>query len=188
MARRAHGQCTLCGKMKTVTVVPTGASEIAREDASMPDELPSSQTTATTLLSGQQGVWSWEGNIQSVLASWLKSQGFAIDRVANTASREQGKDIVAVAPKGTTLWVSVKGLPTGTKPYTQARHWFSSAVFDLVLYRDERSDVDLALAFPDGFPTYKALAARLNAFRRVMPFTIYWVSASGTVRADSGRG
>ena len=120
--------------------------------------------------------------MQSTLAAWLTHQGLRIERVANTATREAGKDIVAVTAEGKTLWVSVKGFPEGMKPYTQARHWFSGAVFDLILYRDERADVELALAFPDGFPTYRALAARLSPLRQAMPFTIYWISESGSVR------
>jgi len=83
--------------------------------------------------------------------------------------------------------VSVKGFPKGTaatNPATQARHEFSSAVFDMALYAGEAHDVDLALGLPDTFPTYLSLAARIKWLRSATPFTIFWVSADGAVRME----
>ena len=103
--------------------------------------------------------------------------------IANTASRESGKDIEAITPNGKTLWVSVKGWPEKSQN-TQARHWFSQGLFDIILYRDESKDVELALAFPDGFPTYNNLAKRVRWFQELAKFKIFWVSENGSVRSE----
>ena len=127
--------------------------------------------------------WCWEGNVQAALVRWFRDHGYVIEQEANTATREAGKDIVATDPDGRTVWVSVKGFPERSL-HVQARHWFAGALFDLILYRHERPDVRLALAFPDGFTTYTALAARTAWLRTSMPFTIYWIAESGTVRIE----
>jgi hypothetical protein len=110
-------------------------------------------------------------------------RGFTIRSVADTLARTPGKDIVAVDVDGRELWVSVKGYPDKS-PNIQARHWFAGAVFDLVLYRGESVEPRLALGLPDGFATYHNLAARIAWLRTTMPFTIYWVTPSGEVRAE----
>ena len=115
--------------------------------------------------------------------SWLAQHWYRIRRVAHTESREAGKDIVAVAPNGRELWVSAKGYPENSAN-TQARHWFAGAVFDLVLYRNERADVHLALALPKKSVTYIALAARTIWLQKSMPFSIFWVTESGEVRLE----
>lgn len=127
--------------------------------------------------------WYWEGHIQSQLVSHLVRQGFSIRSVSDTATRIQGKDIVAVTPDGKELWVSVKGFPESSAN-TQARHWFAGAIFDLILYRNENPDVHLALAFPDGFTTYSGLSSRVTWLRDTMPFKIYWVNEAGEVRVE----
>lgn len=103
--------------------------------------------------------------------------------MADTESRAQGKDIVAISQDGKELWVSVKGYPENS-PNNQARHWFSSAVFDLVLYRGQNPDVSLAIGLPEGFSTYKGLIPRIRWLQDSMPFKIYWVAESGKVSVD----
>lgn len=103
--------------------------------------------------------------------------------MADTESRAPGKDIIALSPDGRELWVSVKGFPENS-PNTQARHWFSGAVFDLILYHGENPDVTLALGLPDGFPTYKGLPPRVKWLQESMPFRIYWVAESGRVSVE----
>jgi hypothetical protein len=39
--------------------------------------------------------WFWEGNVQASLVTWLKANGYSIEAVADTASKEAGKDIIA---------------------------------------------------------------------------------------------
>lgn len=124
--------------------------------------------------------WHWEGNVQAMVVAHLQSKGYTIVRVANTESREAGKDIIARSAGGQLLWVSVKGFPEKSAN-TQARHWFAGAMFDLLLYHGENANVDLALGLPDGYQTYRGLSERVAWLRQVMPFTIYWVSESGAV-------
>lgn len=167
---RARGLCGACLKFKIVN------RSVARVTLS-PDELTPVQSDVETRR------WYWEGNIQSRLVRWLRERGYDIVQEADTATREAGKDIIAAAADGTELWVSVKGFPERSS-HVQARHWFAGAVFDLILYRAERADVRLALAFPESFTTYASLAARVAWLRASMPFTIYWVSESGEVRVE----
>ncbi len=127
--------------------------------------------------------WYWEGNVQSVLVSWLVSKGYTIRAVADTAARVHGKDIVALDLEGRELWISVKGYPE--KSFNvQARHWFSDAVLGLILDRSENSSVDLALGLPDGFATYVNLVARIEWLRKEIPLKVYWISESGQVRVE----
>ena len=132
--------------------------------------------------------WYWEGNVQARLVAWLRSQGYEIRRVADTASKQQGVDIIAVK-NGKELWISVKGYPESrnrTPAPAQARHWFSGAVFDGLLYRDADPNVQLALAFPDLSRryTYRRLASRMKWLRANLPLRIYWVTDSGEVIAE----
>ena len=172
--RRQRGICEGCGNLKVVNF-PS-------------DEQPvtSRSTEAVTnkkLLSGEEHPWYWEGNIQSKLVSHLAKDGYQILSVANTDSRTRGKDIEASTPTGKKLWISVKGYPNKSKN-TQARHWFSQAMFDMILYREELSIAELAVAFPDGFTTYNSLSQRIDWFKTACKFKIYWVSENGSVRED----
>jgi hypothetical protein len=129
--------------------------------------------------------WHWEGNVQSDVVAYLVRLGCTIERVADTAAREAGKDVVA-RRDGRPLWVSVKGYPTGTartSPSTQARHWFKDAMFDIIDWRGQDAAVGLALALPD-FATYRGLAQRVAWLQPIARFTILWVQEDGTVEAQ----
>ncbi|WP_156941883.1 MarR family transcriptional regulator [Meiothermus cerbereus] len=118
--------------------------------------------------------WFWEGNIQSKVVRYLESQDFYICSVADTASHQQGKDIVA-EKDGKRLWVTVKGYPKGTdktKPSVQARHWFKQAIFDIILYREEDKHVSLAVAMPD-YPRYRKLAQKITWFKKCCTFCLF---------------
>jgi hypothetical protein len=131
--------------------------------------------------------WCWEGNVQAAVVRYLSSVGYQIEFEANTALRQQGKDIIALAPSGDTLWVSAKGYPAGTvrtNPRTQARHWFSHALFDLILWHGEEQSKALALAFPEQ-TTYRNLAKRAAWFLASLGACIYWVDEDGNVAADN---
>lgn len=172
IARDGTGSCHYCHGRKicnSLTKAPANSSH---------------RPTRTRKTDDPRELWHWEGNIQAALVTWLAKQGWTIRSAADTAAKTAGKDIIAERD-GRAVWVSVKGFPRGTprtNPSTQARHWFSHAVFDLVLYRDEDDSVDLALGLPDGFPTYQKLADRVAWLRSNLPCTIYWVSKSGAVR------
>lgn len=174
---REQNTCAYCRSYKLVNRLPTvdTAGKMAQvmipaapEEA--PDQVPS---------------WFWEGNVQASLVTWLAANGYSIRAVADTVAKTPGKDIIATDGDGVEWWISVKGYPQGTArttPSTQARHWFSGAIFDLVLYRDDRKDVALAAAFPDGFKTYRSLAERITWLQETMPFTIFWIGSDGQVK------
>lgn len=146
-----------------------------------PIAIPAASKTAATRGTGHDD-WFWEGNVQSKVAHYLAAHGFHVHSVADTATHETGKDIIAERD-GRRLWVTVKGYPRGTErtnPTVQARHWFQGAVFDIVQYRGEDPDVDLAIALPD-YPRYRKLAERIVWFRAAARFTYFWVRQDDTV-------
>ncbi len=130
--------------------------------------------------------WYWEGNVQAATVEYLRGRGYRIVKVADTASKEQGKDIIAVAPSGVELRVSAKGYPKGTartRPATQARHWFKGALLDLAMWRGDDSTVALALAMPD-FKTYRNLMKRVAWLLPTLRASILWVRENGTVENE----
>lgn len=133
--------------------------------------------------------WFWEGNVQETAAAYLVGLGWAVVSMVDTASREQGTDIV-LERSGTRLWVTVKGLPVSTaktQAYTQARHYFAGALLDVVLWRQEaEGHVQFAVALPV-FPTYQRLAKRARWLQEAVPFDFLWIGEDGTVRQEPGR-
>lgn len=127
--------------------------------------------------------WYWEGNVQHRIVDYLETAGCLISSAADTESREAGKDIEAETEGARTLWITVKGLPEKSRN-TQARHWFSQALFDLILYREEDSNVKLGIGLPDEFPTYRNFSRRITWFKRTVPFNFYWVTEKGFVRVE----
>lgn len=165
---RGRAVCSSCARVKAVTAL--------KEQPAPP---PFDATTKP---------WYWEGNVQERIVEWMRAQGYAIDSSADTASRQQGVDIIAREPNGREVWVSVKGYfdaGAPTPPPMKARHSFAAAVFDLILYHSERPEIILALGLPDGTATYATLAARIEPFRKRFPYTIFWVDEKGNVRADA---
>ena len=128
--------------------------------------------------------WYWEGNVQRKIVAYLNANGWNVQSEADTASREQGKDIVARSPEGRLLWVTVKGFPEKSKN-TQARHWFAGAHHDLARYRNEDREALLAMGLPHGFKTYEGLIKRDEAVRRFLGYRVYWVEAEGTVSVET---
>lgn len=126
--------------------------------------------------------WFWEGNVQSQVVRYLSLHNYQIRSVANTATHEQGIDIIA-EKNGKPLWVSVKGYPKGTaktKPSTQAAHWFKQVIFDIIKYRGLDKNVSLAVALPD-FPRYRSLTNQVSWFKPIANFTYFWVKENGEV-------
>jgi hypothetical protein len=169
LIHRHNGKCNHCNKVKIVNLLRDGV------------ELKFAPQTVTP--STDTKSWYWEGNVQSQVVSFLAKNEYKIISVADTASRVPGKDIIALDPKGIELWVSVKGFPEKSST-VQARHWFSGAVFDLLLYRGENQNVKLAIAFPDGFVTYTNLLPRIDWIKQLMPFEVFWVAENGSVRVE----
>ena len=176
------------------------ATETTAFDEGIQDAVPPGNTTpgANTIVDGvsmrerinpaatpaSERPWSWEGNVQAVVADYLSQQGWTVHRTADTAAREPGKDIEAKR-EGTVLWVTVKGFPLA-QPHTQARLWFADAILDVVRYRQEDAAVLIAIALPDSH-LYQRWQERTAWFQRVAPFDYLWVGEDGTVRYDPGR-
>ena len=127
--------------------------------------------------------WYWEGHVQSEIVKFLKASGASVQSQADTATREHGKDIVAIERDGATLWVSVKGYPESSAN-TQARHWFAGALLDLALYRAENDKARLAVGFPAGFTTYENLVKRTKATLDFLGCHVFWVSQNGEVKRE----
>ena len=126
--------------------------------------------------------WYWEGNIQQSIAEYLREQGYSIKFIADTKTRQRGKDIAT--HKGTTImWVTAKGYPKGTaktSPSTQAGHWFKQTLYDILSWRGEDSSAELAFALPD-FPRYRKLSEKVMWVKTTVRFSFMWVKETGSV-------
>jgi len=136
-------------------------------------------------IEGVNQPWYWEGTVQARLISWLQDNGYKIIGTADTKSRSKGVDIKAKDSQGGTLWISVKGYSKTKSQHTQARHYFASAVFDMIMYRNESDTVNLAIGLPAGFATYENLVKKVAWLRKeILPFDIYWISEDGRVSKE----
>lgn len=129
--------------------------------------------------------WHWEGHVQSKVVGELVRRGYEIAAVAHTASRQRGKDIIAVR-EGTPVWITVKGYPIGTTnthPSTQAGHWFKQAVFDIIQYREESPSAELGLALPD-YRRYRQLASTVSWLKNAARFSYIWVNKDGEITIE----
>lgn len=175
VSRLTTHQCHACSKFKHCTLARTGVVA--------PMALTRSGPTETF---ANDHPWYWEGNVQASLSAWLVGERWRLISLADTASKAPGVDVVATR-ESAELWISVKGYPAAsanTAAPTQARHWFSHAIFDLVMYRDRSPTVSLALGLPEIGKTYRSLASRVSWLKRELPFSIYWVSETNGVRVE----
>ena len=174
--RREIGTCCICSRQKCVNQI----GETALEGTEKQNNL-----SKRSRIEGANQPWYWEGKVQARLISWLQDNGYIIIGTADTKSRSKGVDIKAKDSQGRTLWISVKGYPETNKPHTPARHYFASAVFDMIMYWSESNSVNLAIGLPAGFATYENLVKKVARFRKeIFPFDIYWVSEDGSVRKE----
>lgn len=127
-----------------------------------------------------------------VLVRALVREGWEIIRAADTATREVGIDILA-ADGGQRIAVEVKGYPSEvytrgphagqpkrTRPPTQARHWYASAILTTMLTREAHPDWRIALGLPD-FSTYRSLLERTATSLADMGIEVLLVSEAGRV-------
>ena len=133
-----------------------------------------------------------EAAVQARLVAHLAGDGWHIRRVADTASREQGIDVIA--SKGArTLAIEVKGFPSRayadprkvdqvkpTNPSVQARHWYAAAMLQAMLMRQQHPTYEIAVAFPD-VPTYRTLHQRTRSSLTDLRVAAYFVAADGRV-------
>jgi len=135
--------------------------------------------------------WSWEGNVQSCLVTYLAANGWSILRVADTARRERGVDIIA-GRDGQRLLIEVKGWPSGayvrgeragqskpTQPTLQATHWFAEALTSLIR-RGAEPGSRLAMGLPD-MSRYRTLLGEAGWALKQLGITVYLVAADGAV-------
>ena len=135
--------------------------------------------------------WAWEGNVQSRVATHLAATGWSIIRVADTAQRERGVDIIAERD-GQRLLVEVKGWPSSTYARGERRRTAQadpagSAGHPLVRRGPDLPDpawrgarVRLALALPD-MPRYRTLLGEAGWALERLDITVYLVTAEGAV-------
>ena len=168
---RARQPCTSCYKRKYATLLEAQGPVLRAK----PVELPDTQDGGRP--------WYWEGNVQAVVVEWLRSDGYRILAVSDTASKAQGIDIIADCPREKELWVEVKGWPEKS-PNTQGRHWFAGVHLEVMLRKGDDPNVNLAIALPDGFPTYLNLARRVSWFRKQAGLSYFWVAEDRTVRIE----
>lgn len=125
--------------------------------------------------------WYNEENIRSWLVNWLRDHGYF--QMTDMTIRGAETDLIVRSIYGATSRITVRGYPEDNRQDV-ARQWFACAVFDLARHQHREADIGLALALPADFTIYTTLAAEIGWLRDAMPFTIYWVSQSGTVHAE----
>jgi Holliday junction resolvase-like predicted endonuclease len=166
--------------------------DLARRPAATPPA--PTRTPASPAPPGPAGVAATadEAAVQAHLVAYLVGEGWQIVRVADTATRERGIDILA-RRDGRTLAVEVKGYPgtayadprragevKPTQPSTQARHWYAQAVLKAMLTREEQPGYDLALGFPEA-TTYRRLHRGTRGSLDRLGVTVLFVAADGSV-------
>lgn len=142
--------------------------------------------------------WSWEGNVQSAVVSFLAKAGWRIVSVADTARCQQGTDVIAER-EGSRLLVEVKGRPSSTyargeragprkptQPSTQAGIWFAQGLTTLIR-RGAEPQGRLAVTLPDK-PRYRTLFAEAGWALRRLDVAAYLVAADGSVQTWEGEG
>jgi len=183
---RRRGTCAGCDRDKIVSELRgERAGRTTEASPAKSETAPATPVAASDKSTGERA-WYWEGHVQAAIVGHLSSTGWRVTQVIDTASKAQGVDVIA-EKNSQELWVTVKGYPKGTSatnPSTQGRHWFSQAMFDVVRYRTERSDIAIGVGLPDGFTTYLNLAPTVEWLHEAAPFVFYWVSEDGAVREE----
>ncbi len=137
--------------------------------------------------------WYWEGNIVKAVVTHLEKEGWSIEKIANTKTRETGVDIRA-RKDDALLLIEVKGYPSKvyqrgeqqgkpkrTNPSTQARHWYSEVLFCAILRQAENPDAITAIALPD-FTVFINLVNRTRHALEKLSISIYLVEENGLVK------
>jgi hypothetical protein len=166
-----------------------GLVGVAQDSGARPT-VPPSQTIVAATSSGEDGVP--EARAQAMLVRHLADQGWQIQRVADTAMKEQGVDVLATRGDRT-LAVEVKGYPgrrysdprragetKPTSPTTQARHWYAQAILKAMLMCSDHPSYEIAIALPD-VPTYRSLHQRTSGGLQRLDVTIFFIDNNGHV-------
>ena len=129
--------------------------------------------------------WYWEGNVQKTVVNYLLTANYSIIQNVNILNHERGIDVIA-EKEGKEIWITVKGYPRPkltTNPRLQAAHWFASAIYDIIKYREKDNSVRLVFALPD-FDRYRNISKDISWFKKASGFTFYWILNSGEVEVD----
>jgi len=124
----------------------------------------------------------------------LEKTKYVIEKRNDGEKHERGPDIIACNGE-VSLLVEVKGYPSEvyayttskhksgerkpTRPSTQARHWFSQALLQVLLAR-AKNDRVVALGFPDN-KVYRDYLRRLSELRRLQGIHVFFVESSGKI-------
>jgi hypothetical protein len=144
--RDEFGMCGKCRQPRHCTFLPGANAAISAAPAIVGSFVGGSSDSVARVasitpdshMSHADRPWHWEGHVQAAVERWLREHGWTIDQAVDTASKQQGTDLVATLGERR-LWVTVKGFPdsaTNSTAPTQARHWFSGAMFDVIVYRE----------------------------------------------------
>ena len=136
--------------------------------------------------------WFWEGNVAETVRAHLEAEGWLIEHIANTETRESGVDIEA-RKAGRILLAEIKGFPSKvyqrgknvgqpkpTNPNTQARHWYGEVLLSSILRQEKHPGAEVAIAFPN-FPTFKYLVGRTRKALITLGISVYCVEENGSV-------
>lgn len=139
--------------------------------------------------------WHSEAAIQGAVVLHLALAGWTVLSVANTATREHGVDIEASRGVNRVV-VEVKGYPSRfyadprragepkpALPASQARVWFSQAVYAAMRLRTTQPTWASVIALPD-FPTYRRLSEGVAWALGQCAVQVWWVSEDGAVTHD----
>jgi hypothetical protein len=150
---------------------------------------------APTLIEGRD--WFWEGNVVAAVVRHLKADGWRIEWISDTATKEQGDDIRATKD-ARTLRVEVKGWPTigyadparanerkRTRPSTQAGHWYSQALLHVVRDLQKHPNDLVAIALPD-WPRFRNLVNETEAPVRKLGVSVLFVREDESVECRIG--
>jgi len=127
----------------------------------------------------------------------LTSQGWSVPVGADTASKEQGDDLVATRG-GETMVVEVKGYPSRgyadpkraaevkrTSPTSQAHHWFAQAMLRTTRTMDRRPPVTVGDGIPDR-PRFLDLLAQTWSAISLLGIKVFLVHEDGSVSTYAG--
>lgn len=187
MSNTARRHLAALGFEVSGDVKPRASSPVARS-APATGESPSASARPAT----GSDEWHTEANVQAALVTAIAAEGWRILSVANTATKEQGVDVIA-ARDGKTIGVEVKGFPSRsyadparagevkrTSPSTQAGHWYAQAVLAAMRLRSKEREWSSVIALPD-FQRYRDLYAETAASLAAAGIDVWWVDEKGAV-------
>jgi hypothetical protein len=136
-----------------------------------------------------------EKNVIRAIADHLDSSGYCILTWNDGERHERGPDISA-EKNGVRYIIEAKGYPstlyerTGplgkkgekkrTHPATQARHWFSEALFQVILAKEANPSIKVALGLPER-KVYLNFLKQLTDSRRHFEIHTFLLKADGTI-------